>query len=85
MGTIEIIGMCVLVVSATWIVSEKLRELHIALDKRLDEATERQRIIEAMVERNSDAINNLERYSQAWFKKIHKDIYRCTIPPQQED
>lgn len=83
MGIAEILGMISLVAGAVWTVAEKINNLHRCMDGRLDELNDRQREIELTVQGNSIKIEEMETTNRVWFTKIHKDIYNCSLPPQE--
>lgn len=83
MGVAELVGIMAVVGGSVWAIAEKIGNLHKCLDKRLDDLRDRQIEIEHMVTRNRDKIDAAEVANRAWFAKIHKDLYRCTIPPTE--
>jgi hypothetical protein len=83
MGITELIGIVATASGAVWAIAEKINQLHRCIDSRLDKVEARQIEIEATVHRNREKIDEMETYNRVWFAKIHKDLYRCTIPPKE--
>lgn len=83
MAIAEILTIVALVGGAVWQVSEKIGALREDMDRRLDELKERQIFQELEGANLRERLQEMETKHLEWFQRLNKEIYKCTIPPQE--